>query len=85
MHIASLLPTGSTQSFYRVTSEGMDTKDQQQDAAEELQIEYIVADIVEHKAHAIACDQGIEQVAQGCSTTSYKAIPTAFVQRALQA
>ena len=71
--------------MHRIASESIDTKSQKQDTAEELEVKYVLIDIIEHKAHPIARQEGIKDIAHRGTDTRDESIPTALVERTLDA
>ena len=70
-----------------VASVAINTKDEQEHTAAYLEQEFVlgVADEVHDKAHAQSGEERIDNVAHHGTYAGHKAVPTAFVQRALYA
>lgn len=71
--------------MHRIASESIDTKSQKQDTTEELKVKNVLIDIIEHKAHAIARQEGIKDIAHRGTNARDETIPTALIQRTLDA
>ena len=71
--------------MHRIASESIDTKSQKQDTTEELKVKNVLIDIIEHKAHAIARQEGIKDIAHRGTNTRDETIPTALILRSLDA
>ena len=85
MQIRALAARHGTERMHGVATEGIDTENQQQKAPEKLEVEDVLVDIVEHEAHAVTREQGVEDVAQRGTDTRDEAIPAALVERTLDA
>ncbi len=69
----------------RIALEAVDTKDEQEQTTENLEIELIlgVVDKIHHKAHSQSREKCIHDVAAGSAHTGHETIPAPLVQRAL--
>ena len=71
--------------LHRIAAERINTEYQQQDTSKQLQIEYILVDIIKDKTHSVTCQQSIGYITQRSSYACHKTIPTPFIQSALNA
>ena len=50
--------------LHRIAAERINTEYQQQDTSKQLQIEYILVDIIKDKTHSVTCQQSIGYITQ---------------------
>ena len=85
MEIRTFAGRSRTNGLHRIAAKGIYSEKKQHDAAQQLQIENILINIIEHKAHPITGEQSVCYIAQRGSQTCHKSIPTPFIQSPLDA